>query len=107
MSGDGSHIPQFDEQLRLISSFNPEEAYHKAKILGMRNQDSFVNDKGKLVKWHFVAVTDLFPIEEFKDGMEIYTSTHETHDSKTYISIVEQKANYIHSKSQLQTLQLY
>ncbi len=107
VSGSGLHTPQFDEQLRLISSHNPEEAYHKARILGLRNQDSFVNDKGGMVRWHFVAVADLLPIEEFKDGMELYTSTHETDDSSTYIRQVEQKGNYIHSKSMLQTLQLF
>lgn len=100
------HTPQFDEQLRLISSQNLEEAFHKAKIIGLRNQDSFVNTDGKLVKWKFEAIIEILLIDEFKDGMQLYSSTHETEDSIQYLSFIEKKSNYLHGKSQLQTLQL-
>ena len=105
-TGKGVHKPQFDEQLRMVSSNNPEEAYRKARLLGQQYEQSFVNDKGVPIKWSFVEVADLVKIEELKDGVELYTYTHETDDHQAYISHVVQKGSFIRSMSVLQTIQL-
>ena len=41
--GDGNHSSQFDEQLRLISANNEDEAFYKAQSLGKQEEDSFLN----------------------------------------------------------------
>ena len=43
--GDGKHVAQFDEQLRLISAPDEEKAFEKAQDMGRKEQDSFLNLK--------------------------------------------------------------
>ena len=43
------HKPHFDEQLRLIAAEDMEEAFHKARYLGLNEEDSFLNDQHKTV----------------------------------------------------------
>ena len=43
--GDGKHVAQFDEQLRLISAPDEEKAFEKAQDMGRNEQDSFLNLK--------------------------------------------------------------
>lgn len=38
---NGSHTPQFDEQLRLIHAEDDLHAFQKARLLGEREQDLF------------------------------------------------------------------
>ena len=82
---------QFDEHLRLIQANGFEEAFLKARILGITEEDQFINDKQQTVKWEFVNVSDLLPINELKDGAEVYSQIHET-DDKSYVNYVHQKA---------------
>jgi hypothetical protein len=42
---------QFDEQLRLVYAESKEEAFLKARTIGLSEEDSFFNDKMKKVKW--------------------------------------------------------
>ena len=82
---------QFDEHLRLIQANGFEEALLKARILGITEEDQFINDKQQTVKWEFVNVADLLPLNELKDGTEVYSRILET-DDKSYIHYVHQKA---------------
>ena len=47
--GDGNHTAQFDEQLRLISAEDDLHAFIKARQLGHREEDSFLNNNRKPV----------------------------------------------------------
>ena len=82
---------QFDEHLRLIQANGFEEAFLKARILGITEEDQFINDKQQTVKWEFVNVSDLLPIHELKDGTEVYSQIHET-DDKSYVNFIHHKA---------------
>lgn len=106
VSGQGAHTPQFDEQLRLISSNNSENAYKKAYLIGVDNQETLMNDKNTTVKWEFIGVADISPIEEFKDGMEMYSTTHETQEPHSYIRYIENKGHYLQNKAKLQTIHI-
>ena len=44
--GDGQHMAQFDEQLRLIAAGSKEEAFHKAQSMGMKEEDMFCPNCG-------------------------------------------------------------
>ena len=44
--GNGSHNPQFDEQLRLIAATGREEAFTKAQQMGRNEEESFYNQRG-------------------------------------------------------------
>jgi Domain of unknown function (DUF4288) len=92
ISSKGSHRPQFDEHLRLVSARNFEEAFLKARIMGIKEEDTFLNDRNETVKWEFINVSELQPISELKDGSEIYSQIHETEEASAYINLVHQRA---------------
>lgn len=87
-----TNINQFDEQLRLITAENKEEAFHKARTIGLREEDIFFNDNMKEVKWEFVNVAEIIPINTLEDGIEIYSRIHETEEPTSYIHFVHKKA---------------
>jgi hypothetical protein len=90
-----SHKPQFDEQLRLISANGSEEAFIKAKRIGLSEEDSFINDQHNKVKWEFIDVAEILPVKSLDDGSELYSHIHEADEAKTYIHTVHQKAIFI------------
>jgi hypothetical protein len=89
------HKPQFDEQLRLIAAEDKEEAFLKARTLGINEEDSFLNDQQNKVKWEFINVAEVIPVKNLEDGMELYSHIHETDEAKSYIHTVHQKAIFI------------
>jgi hypothetical protein len=91
-SGKGARKSQFDEHLKLVQANSFEEAILKARILGLKEEDSFLNDQSQQVKWEFVNVAELIPLHEIKDGLEVYSQIHETEEATTYIHNVHQRA---------------
>jgi hypothetical protein len=90
-----NHKPQFDEQLRLICAETLEEAFLKARKLGLGNEDSFLNDTEHRVKWEFINVAEILPINSLEDGIELYSQVHETEEAKSYIQDVHQRAIFL------------
>jgi len=93
------HKPQFDEQLRLIAADSEGEAFLKARMIGIGEEDSFLNDQNNTVRWEFINVSDIIPLEKFEDGMELYSQIHETDEAKSYIQCVHQKAVFLRTHS--------
>jgi hypothetical protein len=89
------HKPQFDEQLRLISAKSSEEAFIKARTIGIAEEDSFLNDQHNQVKWEFIDVAEVLPIKSLDDGTELYSHIHEADEARSYIHDVHQKAIFI------------
>ena len=87
--------PQFDEQLRLIAADSPEEAFLKARTIGIGEEDSFLNVNKKTVKWEFINVAEVMPLNRLEDGMEIYSQIHETEEASSYIHCIHQKAIFL------------
>ncbi len=83
---------QFDEQLRLVNAENKEEAFLKARAIGLREEDTFYNDNMREVKWEFVNVSEIIPVHKLEDGTELYSRIHETEEAAKYIHFVHQKA---------------
>lgn len=83
---------QFDEQLRLVAADDQEEAFIKARTIGLNEEDCFFNDKNKQVKWEFVNVSEVVPLTELRDGTELYSRIHETTDGAHYKQFVHRKA---------------
>ena len=92
VSGDGNHQAQFDEQLRLINAGNERQAFEKASIIGQNNQDSFINNHDQTVKWQFIDVAEINPINTLTDGAELYYNIHETPDADLYIAWAHHKS---------------
>ena len=83
---------QFDEQLRLIQADSTEEAFLKARMIGIGEEDSFLNDSNKCIKWEFINVAELVPLKKLEDGMEVYSRIHEMEEAKSYVQYIHQRA---------------
>ncbi len=100
--GDGNHAAQFDEQLRLISANNVQEAYQKSQLLGSGEQDVFYNKEKQLVQWKFIGVSDLYQLNELIDGAELYSRIEEKDNADSYIQVIHKKSvsfQYSHSQN--------
>lgn len=93
-----SGIQQFDEQLRLINATNFSEAFEKAKAIGTKEQEEFLNAEKQVVKWQFVDVSELIEIKSFTDGMEMFSGIKEIEATSNYIYTVKQKASSIKNR---------
>ena len=93
ISAEGSSDKkQFDEQLRLVVAESKEEAFLKARAIGLSEEDTFYNDKNKVVKWEFINVSEVLPLQNLEDGIELYSRIHETEEGPSYINFIHQKA---------------
>lgn len=104
--GDGHHVAQFDEQLRLIGATDKHEAFEKAVALGKREEDTFRNHLEQLVQWQFVNVPELYRLNELLDGAEIYSRISEVDDDHAYTSFIHHKAAQLRSESSSALLHL-
>ncbi len=95
ITGNGNHTPQFDEQLRLISAEDTQEAFFKARYLGANEQTEFSTEDLNEVSWQFIDVAELTPILAFTDGLELHSRIHEAESASSYISFVHHRAKTI------------
>lgn len=85
-------LAQFDEQLHLICAETADQAFFKARLLGIQEEDSGTGDTRKRVLWEFVNISELFPLNELVDGTEVYSRIYETSEAAAYINLVHRKA---------------
>jgi hypothetical protein len=93
--GEGTHKPQFDEQLRLIGAPDPDTAFEKATELGKLEGGPFFDQKEKLVQWQFINVAGLYRIDNLMDGAELYSQVSEAEDPEHYMQLVHKRAEHI------------
>jgi predicted RNA-binding protein with EMAP domain len=104
--GDGNHTAQFDEQLRLIAAGSKEEAFHKAQLLGGREEEMFFNRNSQLVQWQYISVSELYQLQELIDGAEVYSRIVEEEHADSYMHIVHKRAEQIRFGNTLEMLNL-
>ncbi|MBS1667950.1 MAG: DUF4288 domain-containing protein [Bacteroidetes bacterium] len=104
--GDGSHTPQFDEQLRLIFAHDEFHAFQKAQLIGEREQDLFLNAVQKPVKWKFIDVSELHKLDDLIDGAEMYSKICEEEDAEAFIGLTHSRAAHILESSMNKSLYL-
>jgi len=85
--GQGNHMAQFDEQLRLIQADTAQEAFEKSAMLGEKEEDKFFNEDQKLVQWKFINVAELYKLSGLLDGAELYSRIQETDNAELYIEL--------------------
>ncbi len=102
--GDGLHTAQFDEQLRIIEATDDMNAIVKAQLLGHREQETFYNNKEKLVQWKFIDVSEVNKIDSFFDGAELYSRINEQDNADNYINMVQTKAAFLLAQSSTASL---
>ena len=104
--GDGNHTAQFDEQLRLVHAEDDMHAFQKARLMGEREEDSFLNNNQKPVAWKFIDVSELHPLDELIDGAEIYSQICEKEQAENYIKVINARARYLHETCFHKTFQM-
>ncbi len=104
--GDGNHTAQFDEQLRLVSASSLEEAFHKAQLMGGKEDEMFFNNNQQLVQWQFISVSELYQLNELIDGAEVYSRIEEKENADSYLHIIHKKAEQIRFGSHIDLLNL-
>jgi hypothetical protein len=104
--GDGKHVPQFDEQLRLVRASDEDEAFEKANRIGIREQEEFLSEKQTLVQWKYINVAELYKLSGLLDGAELYSRIEETENANLYIDLVHKKAAHIRQSQTHQFLEL-
>ena len=97
VSGNGAHTPQFDEQLRLIRAEELDWAREKAKVLGQIGAFSFLNDRKEEVNWKFIDVVDICEVGDLVDGAQLYSTTEEPEDVKSYMNVMQAKAKRVYA----------
>ncbi len=93
--GDGDHLAQFDEQLRLIYANTKQLALGKGFAIGKKEEETFYNQKQQLVNWKFINVSELHSLSTTTDGAEEFSGINEVDDANTYCSFVHTKANEV------------
>ncbi len=101
VSGAGNHKAQFDEQYRLMKANTLEEALYKAEQVGFNEEELLVNEKQEIVRRDFVGVSELYPINDLRDGMELFSAINEEEDRGSYLEVVKMKAAYVKSKLEM------
>jgi hypothetical protein len=89
--GNGSHPPQFNEQLRLINAEDALHAFYKARLIGERETTAITNNNLS-VKWKFLDVTEILAVGKLSDGAEVWSCINEDTDAELYIRNTQQKA---------------
>jgi len=104
--GDGSHTPQFDEQLRLVHADDELHAFQKARSLGEKEQDNFLNASSKPVHWKFIDVPEVYLLNGLIDGAEMYSRIREEEDADIFIRVTQLKAAHLLENSLHQSIRL-
>ena len=90
---------QFDEQYRLVEAQSMEDAFHKARYMGQREEEGFLDVNGKQINWNFVDISEVYPLNNFEDGEQIFSTTQEVPDSGSFIGYIRQKSMEIQAKT--------
>ena len=99
----GENQKQFDEQFRLVAARSRQESYYKASVIGQTEEENFTTSNQKTIVWKFIDVAELHEVTEMKDGMEIYSTTHETNEPDYYIQNTKIRAAQLSSLPSFQT----
>lgn len=95
--GEGSHTPQFEEQIRLLESGNCRDAITAAYAIGETEILVWQHENLLRVEWKFLGVTELIQLQPLTHGAELYQAHRE-------IAYPEGYRNYVKDRSlQLQS----
>ena len=85
--GNGHHLPQFDEQLRLIFAQDKRTAI--ADAIHQANAEANVSE---FVQWKFIAVTEVYPFSENLNGAALFSMITETESGEAYVKMLQLRA---------------
>lgn len=97
---------QFEEQLRLISSVSAAEAFAKAQEIG-RSETSADGMMSPVVQWKFINVSEIYQINQFIDGAEIFSSLKVQENGSLYEHMTNKRAELLRQNIEQHILDIY
>ncbi len=88
---------QYDEQLMFVNARDIHEAFFKARMLGVKNEDEVTHESGSSILWKFIDVPFLKEIASFEDGLELHSSVLEKEPSENYERFIKARAAELQS----------
>jgi hypothetical protein len=96
--GEQNQTSNFDEQIRLLNSTDFANAFLKARNMGKQEEELFLNTENLPVKWEFIDVIEIYPLENVKDGEALFSITHENENAEAFINYIRHKSMMIQTK---------
>ncbi|NUM32127.1 MAG: DUF4288 domain-containing protein [Bacteroidetes bacterium] len=92
---NNSKIQQFDEQLRIVSALDYEDAYKKANEIAKNNEYEFSDFKNNIISWKFIAIPYLEPLIILENGTELCSQILEKEQNENYLFTLKLKQEAI------------
>lgn len=77
ISCDDIFTEQYEEQLRLVFSEDASKAVNIAKQIGTQEEGNFIDRRGRMIGWKFIAVKDVTKVS-LEQGALLHSSIKET-----------------------------
>jgi hypothetical protein len=97
---------QFDEQLRIILAPDAASALDKACRFG-KDETSHAGNSNLAVQWQFVNVTEIYKLNNYIDGAEIFSQLSEAENGDLFEEKVNRKAANTLQNLQNRILEIY
>jgi hypothetical protein len=104
--GTDQQKAQFDEQLRIIMAPDAEGALDKARRFAKDETNQVINSS-LVVKWQFVNVTEIYRLNNYIDGAEIFSQLFEADNGDLFEDKVNRKAASTLQNLQNRILEIY
>ncbi|WP_336516262.1 DUF4288 domain-containing protein [Pollutibacter soli] len=104
--GNYNNNSQFEEQLRLISSDSAAEAFSKAQEMG-RSESTADGLMSSVVQWKFINVSEIYQINQFIDGAEIFSSLKAEENGTLYELMTNKRAELLRQNIEQHILDIY
>ncbi len=92
--GNGQHIAQFNQQLRMITAEDALHAFQKARLIGER-EATIIKYNDIQLSWKFIDVVEICAVSNINDGEEIWSVINEETDADMYIRTTQQQSKVL------------
>ncbi len=89
--GPDNQKAHFEEQLRIIMAPDPQTALEKTRRF-VEDESSNESNSGLTVKWQFINITEIYRLNNYIDGAEIFSQLSEADNGDLYEEKINRKA---------------
>lgn len=84
---------QFETQWRLVEAETEKAAYEKLQLMGLQEQDSFINDKNQIVQWEYLGTPNIQKLGNLNDGIKLLSNITAPEEGLHYRMFIIDKSN--------------
>lgn len=89
---------QYEELTILVTARDKQDAFHKSREIGLKNEDEFLNRGSNSVRWKFMGVTHLERIGNISDGAVLFSELKDDY-SPEQLTGIRQRIRKMEEKS--------